>query len=312
MIFRISDSRAPQASCALALALTIIFALSSLAGCSKNARQAKPSQQTLRVFVSIGPQAYFVQRIGGEHVRVEVLLSPGMGPDSYDPSAKQLARLSRSDAFFRIGVPFENKLMPKITSIMPQLKIVDTRQGITLRKMQSTHDCAGDHDDHAGRDPHIWLSPQLVKQQARTICKALQKLDPEHAAYYDSNLREFLTDLDKLDAKIAKTLAPMKGQTFFVFHPAFGYFADAYGLTQQAVEIEGKKPSAKQLGKLIGQARAKGARIIFVEPQFPSQSAQRIAQAIGGTVVPIDPLAEDYMKNLANIAEKIGKTAEHE
>ncbi|HHH75549.1 MAG TPA: ABC transporter substrate-binding protein [Phycisphaerae bacterium] len=307
MIFRVLTGLVPRALCGLAL--TIACAMLGTVGCSKESHPKKPSNQALQVFVSIPPQAYFVQRIGRERVGVEVLLSPGMGPDNYDPSAKQLARLSRSDAFFRIGVPFENKLMPKITSIMPQLKIIDTRQGITLRKMQGTHDDDHTHGcDHAGRDPHIWLSPQLVKQQARTICKALNKLDPKHAAYYDSNLREFLTDLDKLDAKIAKTLAPMKGQTFFVFHPAFGYFADAYGLTQQAVEIEGKKPSAKQLGKLIDQARAKGARVIFVEPQFPRQSAHRIAKAIDGVVVPIDPLAEDYMKNLATIAEKIGNS----
>jgi zinc transport system substrate-binding protein len=139
------------------------------------------------------------------------------------------------------------------------------------------------------------------------MCRTLKKLDPQHARQYDRNLRAFLADLDKLNAKIADALAPMKGQTFFVFHPALGYFADAYGLKQQAVEIEGKSPSAKQLGKLIDLARAKGAKVIFVEPQFPSRSARRVAKAIGGVVVPIDPLAEDYMKNLAAIAEKIGK-----
>jgi zinc transport system substrate-binding protein len=112
-------------------------------------------------------------------------------------------------------------------------------------------------------------------------------------------------DLDRLDARLRESLAPLKGRDFFVYHPAFGYFADAYGLRQIPVEIEGKEPTARQLARLIDRARAEGVRVIFVQPQFSAKSAQAIATAIGGSVIPLDDLAKDYLANLAAMAEKV-------
>lgn len=310
MFFHVSGSGWRRKAICLP-AVVFICMLSAAVGCSKKSNDGRQGTQVVQAFVSIQPQADFVRRIGGRHVGVEVLVRPGCGPHNYEPTAKQLARLAEADVFFRIGVPFENRLMKKITAAMPSLNIVDTRKGIKLRKMQPD----GHGKKQAGRDPHIWMNPRLVKLQSATICQALKKLDPKHAKDYDRNLEKFQADLDRLDAKIAESLAPMKGRTFFVFHPALGYFADAYGLEQRAVEIEGKSPSARQLGELIAKARADDVKVIFVSPQFSSRSARRVAKAIGGVVVPIDPLAEDYIKNMTSIAEKIrmsNRIREHE
>jgi len=131
--------------------------------------------------------------------------------------------------------------------------------------------------------------------------------DPRHAAAYERNLKALQADLDEVDARIAEALAPLKGRKFFVFHPAFGYFADAYGLKQVPVEIEGKSPGPRRLAALIEKARREGVKVIFVQPQFSPRGAQAVAEAIGGVVVPMDPLARDYLKNLEHIAQQIKK-----
>lgn len=272
---------------------------------------------SLNVFVSIPPQAYFVERIGGPHVTVGVLVGPGQSPHSFEPSPKQLAMLAKARVFFAVGWPFEKRLLEKVTATSPNLRIIDTRQGVPLRYLTPEEAHAdeeparpgekdADHDHAAGEaDPHIWLSPRLAKTQAATICRGLSDADPAHRADYEKSLKALQDDLDKVDQRLAKALEPVKGKAFLTFHPAFGYFADAYGLKQVPVEVGGKEPSARQLAQLIARARDTGARVIFVQPQFSARSAEAVAQAIGGAVVPMDAMAKDYLTNLDDMAAKV-------
>jgi zinc transport system substrate-binding protein len=266
--------------------------------------------RTLKVAVSILPQAYFVERVGGTHVDVQVLVGPGLSPHTFEPTPKQLAALADARAYFRVGVDFEEALVPRLTGLFPKLRIVDTRAGVPLRRFaaqEAACEHAGhDHGEAPGRpDPHIWLNPLLVKTQAQTICDTLCTLDAARADEYRSNLAAFQADLDRVHAQLAAALAPLKGREVFVFHPAFGYFTDAYGLRQTPVEIEGKEPTARQLQTLIARARAADVKVIFVQPQFSKKAAQTVAEAIGGVVAPLDDLARDYLANLTDIAAKI-------
>ncbi len=161
-----------------------------------------------------------------------------------------------------------------------------------------------DHDEHAGLDPHIWLSPPLVKIQARTILTALQEADPVHRGVYEANFEAFTAQLDQLDADLKQIFAGKTGLQFMVFHPAWGYFAHAYGLKQVPVEIEGKDPKPAQLKELIEHARENGIKVVFVQPQFSTQSAEVVAREIGGQVAFADPMAEDWMANLRQVADK--------
>jgi zinc transport system substrate-binding protein len=151
---------------------------------------------------------------------------------------------------------------------------------------------------HSGLDPHIWLSPGLVKIQAATICDALIEADPAHADEYRTNLAAFQADLDRLHDNIAAAFAPLASRTMLVFHPAWGYFAREFGLVQLPIEIEGKEPGPRDLAAVIDIARNAGVRVIFVQPSSTQTSARAVADAIGGIVTPIDPLAEDYFGNL--------------
>ena len=284
------------------------LALALAAGTARAAESAEAPPPKLNVFVSLLPQATFVGRIGGDHVKVGVLVGPGQSPHTFEPTPKQMTDLARARLFFALGWPFEKRLVAKMTAANPQLKVVDTRDGVPLRSMAAAEIDKDDADHQAGEpDPHIWVSPRLVKIQAATIARALAAEDPAHAADYEKGLKAFQEDLDRVDARIAKALAPLKGKEMFVYHPAFGYFADAYGLKQVPVEVEGKEPSAKHLAAFIERAKAAGVKIIFVQPQFSAKSAEAVARAIGGAVVPLDPTAKDYLANLETMAEKIGQ-----
>jgi len=248
------------------------------------------------VFVSVAPLAYFTERIARDHVTVSILIAPGGNPHTYTPTPRQIVRLSRGSLLFCAGSDFEQVLSSKL-AWDDQLRIVNVSKDI-----DDTHG----HHEH-GADSHIWMSPRIAKTLAEGICRELCTLDPPHTNDYRNNLRKLQGDLDALDARLTKALAPLKGKTFFVFHPAFGYFAKAYGLKQEAVESEGKSPGPRHRSQLIARAKTAGVKTIFVQPQFSRQAADVIAREIGGTVAVLDPLAGDYINNLEHIAEELQK-----
>ena len=272
--------------------------------------------ERLPVFVSIVPQKFFVQQIGKDLVDVKVMVQPGASPATYEPKPRQMAALTKSKAYFAIGVPFENAWLPRITVANPALRVVHTDSGITRIRMAAHYH----HEDvpephaadvqnenrrgHAGLDPHIWLSPPLVKIQARAIQVGLQKIDPVNKDVYAANFKQFSAEIDQLDAELWKIFAGKQGLHFMVFHPSWGYFASAYALKQVPIEIEGKNPKPAQLKKLIEHARENRIKVVFVQPQFSTRSAALLAREIGGQVAFADPLAEDWMANLRNVAGK--------
>lgn len=270
------------------------------------AARAEGHPAAIPVFVSIAPQKQFVQQIGGDRVEVRVMVAPGANPATYEPTPRQMAELARARIYFAIGVPFESAWLEKIAAANPQMTVVHTDAGIEKIPM-ATHDHPGaahDPDEHGILDPHIWLSPPLVDIQARTVLTALQTADPPHRALYQSNYLEFATAVDRLDNRLKALFAEKAGLRFMVFHPAWGYFARAYGLEQVPIEIEGKAPKPAQLGERIEFARRAGVRVIFVQPQFSTRSAEIVAGEIGAEVVVADPLAEDWLTNLSRVADK--------
>lgn len=269
-----------------------------------------PSDQSLVVFVTIAPQAYFVERVAGKRARVEVLVAPGQSYHTFEPTQRQIAAISASRAYFGIGVPFEAGIRDRMGSVSDRIKFVDTSEGIKRRPgVECFHDDDGasehhHHHDEEG-DPHIWLDPRIVKKLAGRIEQTLSELDPDHAVEYRSNLTTFERELDAVHSKLTELLAPCRGKEFFVFHPSFGYFGDAYGLKQVAIEEGGKEPGARQIRMLVEKARTGGARVIFVQPQFATTGAEAVARELGAKLDTLDPLARDYLKNLEEMAQKI-------
>ena len=312
---------------------------SALSGCfseaGKSASSAGASGDTERVsvVVSILPQRFFAERIGGDKVRVDVLTPPNYAAETYQITPRQMDALGRADVYFGIGMPFEAPLISRLAANFPALRIVDTREGVSLLSMSAHHhhhepsDAGDDHDhdhdpetcdhdhDHAddhdhslcleGDDPHIWLDPMRVKIQARTMTNTLADLAPQEAAYFKSNLESFEQELDELHRLITELLDPVKGRAFYVFHPAFGYFAEAYGLEQRPIEYEGKSPGPRRLYAIIEEIREAGARALFEQPQFQTTELATIAREAGVQVVLLDDLAEDYPDNMMRMARAV-------
>jgi len=295
------------------------------------------SAEPLRVFASVIPIQTFVEKIGGEHVDARVMVRPGFNPHTYDPTPQQIAALAGAVLYVRTGVPFEQAWMERIRSANPKMQVIDAREGIALREMEAhTHDehehgdephAEDDHDHgpasevaHADRDagapedehaheqdPHVWVSPPLVRHMVGVIRDKLTELDPAHAADFARNRDAFVAEVDALDRDLRELLDPLANRRFMVFHPAWGYFADTYGLIQVPIEREGKEPGARALAALIDQAKDDRIKVVFVQPQFDKRQARQVAEAIGGAVIAVDPLAADYVDNLRRVGREFAK-----
>ena len=250
------------------------------------------ANEKINVMVSILPQVDFVKNIGKDKVNVEVMIPPGFSPAVYEPSIEQLKKLSKADLYIRIGyIPFEKTQMKKLEDLNSEMRVIDSSKGINIYE----------------KDPHIWLSPRLVKIQVENIYLALVEMNPENKDFYEQNKNEYLVKLDSLDLELENAFLGVKGKKILVFHPAFGYLARDYGFEQITIEIEGKEPSVGNLAKIIDMAKKEDIKTIFVQKQFSQKSAESIAQQIGGNVVLLDPLAKNYMENLRMIGKEMGK-----
>jgi zinc transport system substrate-binding protein len=261
----------------------------------------------LNVAVSILPQKYFLEKIGGSLVNISVMVERGANPHTYEPKPFQMVALAETSVYFAIGVAFEEVWLKRISEMNPLMTIVHTDKGIRKRPMDTygVHDLNGHNNSERNIifDPHVWTSPPNVKILARNILNALMTADPAHKSAYSTNYKRFIDDIDELDSEFRSIFSGKEGLEFMVFHPAWGYFAEAYGIKQVPVEIEGKEPKPAQLKHLIMHAKERGIKVIFIQPQISFKSAETIARAIGGKVVPADPLAEDWMEGLRDQAE---------
>ncbi len=270
---------------------------------------ASAPDKPIEVVAGLPPIAYLAERVAGDHVAVQVLLQAGQDPHTFALTPKQMMALGRARLLLTVGMPFEKRLAEKAKASDLPLRLVDVTVGIRKRSIDDGPGTAHDDDGHghaAGDpDPHVWLSPPLLKTQATNIAKALEQIDPGRAANYEKNLAALHRDLDATDAKLSKLLVPLRGKPMLVFHPAFGYFADTYGLKQEAVEAGGKPPTPRQLRALVKKAKAEDVKVIFLQPQYDPRAAQTVADAIGAKVVTIDDLRKDVLRNLQEIGEKI-------
>lgn len=285
------------------------------------------------VTVSIVPQKYFVEKIAKDKISVNVMVRPGFEPATYEPKASQMRKLASSSAYFSIGVPFEKVWLEKFKNANKNLLIVDTSKSIEKIAMVAHHHEGEhqhhedeeheahehhDHDEHAHHeeeehhehehgslDPHIWLDPLLVKIQAKTIYETLVKIDSQNKEFYKTNYEEFIKEIDSLYIEIKNILKPVKGKTFMVFHPAWGYFAKRFDLKQMPIEIEGKEPKPSQLANLIEEAKEHNIKVVFVAPEFSQKSAKVIAKSIDGVAVAMSPLKANWSQNLIETAKQI-------
>lgn len=290
----------------LALALTafVVFFFTTFPAAAASGTPPTP----LNLLVSIAPQKYILERIAGDAVNVTVLVSPGADPHAYEPSPSQMRAAESARAWFTFGVPFEDIWLPRISGTAPNLAIVSTTAKI--RRLPAVH---GEHDGNSGSqhphgDPHIWLSPMLVRELLAQTARELGKLMPEKAAAFRVNARAFADELDALDREIADKFAavPKEKRCFLSFHPSWRYFAYNYELNYLWLVDDGiKEPGARSMQHNTERAAAEGVRLVLVEPQFPKAAAEAVAEALGVPVAEADPLQEDLPALYRNLAETL-------
>ncbi len=275
--------------------LFMIFILIFMAGCDIYTGKEENSKPV--VAVTIVPQKTFIKAVAGDLVEVTDMIPAGNSPANYAPSPKEMRGLSQASIYFSIGVPAEQaNILPKINDINKNIKVVDLADRVDQ--------VYPDREFSPGeRDPHIWLSPKRVKVMIDIIAQELSGIDPENSGIYEKNAERYKKQLDKMDDYIEETLSSLKHRAFIVYHPAFGYFADDYNMEMIAVEEDGKEATARRLQQIIDVAKEKQIKVIFYQAEIDSQQSETLAQEIGGRTQKIEPLAEDYLENLASMAD---------
>ncbi len=247
---------------------------------------------SLNVAVSIAPQRFVVKGIGGDMVRVLVLVPPNAEPHSYEPTPRQINLLSKATIYFSEGIGMESSWLGRFKSVNPKLAVVPMDAGVRRIPLP-----------HGGYDPHVWISTGNMKIMATNVLKALVGVAPSHAPEFRRNYGAFLEKVDEVKHRLKDMLAVCRSRAFVAFHPAWGYFAREFGFKQIPIEIEGREPTPLELASLVQEAKKAGVKVVLVEPQYSSRIAQVVAEEIGARVVKIDPLAEDWDRAMLGLGK---------
>ena len=280
----------------------VLYILVSILLVSCSTAPKKPKERV--VFASILPLKYFADKIVGDIYKVEVTVPPGVGPETYSPTPKQMKMLSEADAYFAIGyLAFEVDLLTKFSALNPSLKVFQISKGINLIEEKEE-----EHTDHVhlqGVDPHIWSSPKEAKIISQNIYEGMVAVDPGNKDRYFKNLQSLLSEIDKVDSTVTDILSKAATKKFIIFHPALGYFAREYGLEQLSIEFEGKVPSPKHMQELIEKARTGSIKLVFIQKEFDKRNAEIVAKELGCQAVQIDPLDYNWPEQMISIASKL-------
>lgn len=254
------------------------------------------------VVVTVGPQEEFVKRVGGDRVNVTVMVPPGADPHTYEPLPNQMKQVQEAQIYFQVGsgVEFELSWMGKLTSMNPQMKLVNSSTGIQL--------IPNTDESEEGSDPHVWVSPRNAKVMVENIYQSLVQADPENKDYFTKNRDDYFKELDELDKNITQRLSGKNNTKIMVYHPAWAYFCKDYNLQQISIQQDGKEPTPQAIVSLVDTARRENIKVIFVSPEFSTSNAKVIANEIGGKVVVVDPLSNDYLKNMQKVVEAFAVT----
>ena len=264
----------------------LVLMLLFMAGCGGNEKAAveKPV-----ITVTIVPEKTFVEAVCGDLAEVVVMVPPGNSPANYEPTPKEMEQFSKAKLYFTIGVPTEAaNILPKASEIK-DMKIVKLQEEVS--KVYPDREIAPGQ-----RDPHIWLSPKRAKTMVEVIAREMGQLDSKNKDQYEKNAQAYIAELDELDKDLQKSLEGIKDRKFIVFHPAFGYLADDYGLKMYALEEEGKEATLQRLQEVIDLAKAENIKAIFYQAEISSKQAQSFAEEIGGKTVQLEPLSPNYVK----------------
>jgi zinc transport system substrate-binding protein len=302
-----------------AFVFALILSICILSGCISTDKQAAQpeTEDMVNLVATTIPLATFSEMVGGDKVKVSVLVPPGTSPHTFEPTPSNLMEVENADLYIKNGAGLEI-WMGRIIQANEDMLAVDSSAGMDLIETTESEDHAhgADLDDEGAdgkiltADPHIWLSPKNAMIIVENICDGLMEVDPDNAEFYRNNRDEYLSRLRELDSELNSTFSKTSRKEFIVLHPAWSYFARDYGLVQVPILESEKEPGPRYLAEVVEVAREKNITTIFVDVNFNPKSAEIIAAEIDGIVVPLNPLAENYIENMRSVGKKIATSLE--
>lgn len=285
------------------ITLTLVFCFLLISGCSSDKKSVESSEventasEKPIIAVTIVPEETFVKAVCGDLADVVTMVPPGNSPENYEPTPEEMEKFSKASLYFSIGVPTEEaNILPNVGNV----KVISLQEKVSAVYPDRTF-------ESGERDPHIWLSPKRVKVMVETIADEMGKLDKDNKDTYEKNAEAYIKQLDQLDQDISSSLENVKNKKFIVYHPAFGYLADDYGLTMYALEEEGKESTAQHLQDMIDLAKDENIKVIFYQEEIDSSQSKAFAEEIGGKTMELQPLAANYIENLENMAKTMAE-----
>lgn len=259
-----------------------------MVGCKSNQQKAGMAESNAKptVTVTIPPYQYFVDKIAGDKVDVNVMVSNGNNPETYEPYAQQMMELSNSTLYLKVGcIGFEQTWMKKLQDNAPDMKVIDTSVGIKPAKTPG-----------GNIDPHVWMSCNNARIIASNILKALCELEPKNKTFFQKNYQQLLSRIDRQDSIIRKSFKdnPEMVRKFVIYHPILTYFARDYQLEQLAIEEEGREPSAAQLKSLIERARKEKIKFCLIQAEFANRNTTTFIKESQTKAMDINPLQADW------------------
>jgi zinc transport system substrate-binding protein len=263
------------------------------------------------VTVSIPPQAYFIQRIAGTEYGINILVPPGTGPETYEPSPRDLENVSKSDFCVLSGyLDFETQLTDKIKTLRNSPEMINISDTVDLIRNAEhgeiiDNNSKDTHHHPGGVDPHYWMSPREMKKVTLLLSDILIRKNPGRKNIYSANRDSLLRDITLLDSTLHSSFKILKTRKFILYHPSLSYLARDYQLEQLALEKGGKQPSTRQIVYLVDIAKKEGIHTIFLQTQFDDNVMKSLARDISGKLDKIDPLAADWLNNMNRIGKQL-------
>ena len=289
--------------------LPALFFLFAFGGC----RPAPESDSgRAEILVTVPPLSGLVHAVAGDTCSVVVLVPPGKEPETFMPTPSQMREIARCGVFFRVGLPVEESIVGRLSSLNPRLCVVNLAQRLPVAaesaeeiELTEPNREDGAHPHHDGIDPHVWMSPSNLEEMAAVVEKTLSGLFPENAPLYHKRTLRFSRDAEALKESTAERLASLRNRTLYVFHPAYGYYCAEFGLCQAAVEAGGKSPKSKDFVDLIRRLREENAEKIFVQPQFSRTAVEKVASELNLNIEVHSPLETDPLKNIETLTDAL-------
>lgn len=283
-----------------------IFLVSLISfSCNPARPDEKEDSSRTTISVSILPQKYFVEKITGDHFHINVMVPPGFAPENFDPSPRQLASLSDSKIYLRIGnIGYEQASMKSIQKNNPGLKIYDLSEGVDFIHSDHHHNDAEtryEEQHDPGADPHVWMSIENARIIAENILNAMIENFPSDSLFFRKNFQILLEEINQVKKEWDDQRSVLNGKTFIIYHPALAYLAKEYGMAQLVLEFEGKEPPLARIQSISKEAIQKNIKFIFIQKQFNTDNAKALANTLNARLVQIDPLDEDWPSQMKNI-----------